>query len=224
MQILWLVAMLPIGVVAGCGAVYIMNHIPASWLCEYGEEPTGVLAQPGEQRLSGTPWKLVFSAFFTAVGIYLVTLGGHGMTFALPLLVCTWLLFVIAIADGKFMVIPDQFVVFLMLMSVAFMPFGARLSDMLKGAGVGAGLMLVVALIGWMISGRQSLGFGDVKLMLAIGLNTGLYGAVAVMAVASIVSGIWFAVGILRHKHTKNDMKPLGPFLSGAAIAWLVLV
>ena len=224
MQILWLLAMLPVGVVAGCGAVYILNHIPAAWLCDYGQEPTGVLAEPGAQRISGMPWKLVFSGFFAVCGAYIVTLGGRGMAYAVPLLVCVWLLLMIAVADGKFMVIPDQFVVFLVLMSAAFLPFGARLLDMLKGAAVGAGLMLVVAIVGWLISGREALGFGDVKLMFAIGLCAGFNGTVAIMAAGSVLAGIWFAVGLLTRRLQKTDMLPLGPFLAGAAMAWLVLL
>ena len=27
------------GIFEGNGAVYIFNHIPAEWLCEYGEKP-----------------------------------------------------------------------------------------------------------------------------------------------------------------------------------------
>lgn len=32
-------ASIVLGVIAGCGAVYIFNKMPAAWLCDYGEKP-----------------------------------------------------------------------------------------------------------------------------------------------------------------------------------------
>ncbi len=221
---IWWLLLPPLAVLAGCGAVYVMNHIPASWLCEYGAEPTGILADPQQQRISGSPWKLVFTCFFMVAGLYIFTIGGHGILYGLPLLTAVWLLLMIALADGKFMIIPDQFVVFLMLMSIAFMPFGARLLDMIKGAVTGAGMMLIIALIGWLLSGRESLGFGDVKLMAAIGLNAGFYGTVVILALGSVIAGIWFSFGLLNKKYKREQMLPLGPFLAGSAIGWMILM
>lgn len=225
--------MLPLSVILGCGAVYVLNYMPVSWLCDYGQAPEGQLADieerradgdRGAQRVGGHPWKLVLSAVMFACGAYIVTLGGHGLVYAIPLMLTIWLLILIAIADGKYMIIPDQLVIFLILMAAAFIPFGVSIKDMLQGMGAGAGLMLLVAVVGYFISGRESLGFGDVKLMAAIGLITGLYECVGIMVVASIISGCYFLVGLARKKYEKGDMKPLGPFLCGVAVATLVLL
>lgn len=219
--IISILILMPLGIFAGCGLVYVFNHMPYSWLCEYGEE------KPEEsdcQRLCGIPWKAALSCFFMVTGIYMVTLGGHDIVFAIPTLVCVWLLMIIAISDGKYMIIPDQFVLFLLLMAIAFLPFGFSLRSLLLGAAAGAGLMLVVAIAGYFVSGREALGFGDVKLMLAVGAVTGFETCIGIMVVASILSGLAFFIGLLRKKYTAKSLAPLGPYLAGVTIAALVLL
>ncbi len=232
-NLIWILAMLPIGILLGCSLVYVFNHIPVAWLCDYGKEPEGDLAKieerrkngdRGVQRLPGIPWKLVLSAFFAVIGIYLITLGGHGGLYALPLLVIIWLLLIIAISDGKYKIIPDQFVVFLALMSCTLIPFGMPIKDMLLGALAGAGVMLIVAAIGYFISHRESLGFGDVKLMAAIGMVTGLYPCLGIMVLAAIVSAMGFLTGIVRKRIKLTDSVALGPYLVACTIASLVLL
>ena len=48
-------ASLVLGVLAGFGAVYIFNRMPASWLCDYGEKPPQELTDPHIQRVKGFP-------------------------------------------------------------------------------------------------------------------------------------------------------------------------
>lgn len=231
--VIWVLSMLPLGIFLGCSMVYVFNHMPVTWLCDYGLPPCAALARTeerrergerGAQRLPGMPWKPVLSAFFTIAGIYMLTFGGHGGIFVLPLLVIIWLLMIIAVADGKYQIIPDQFVVFLILMSCTLIPFGMRIKDMLLGALAGALVMLIVAAVGYFISHRESLGFGDVKLMAAIGMVTGLYPCLGIMVVAAIISAMGFLTGIVRKKIGLKDMMALGPYLAGCAIANLILL
>ncbi|MBR6014657.1 MAG: prepilin peptidase [Firmicutes bacterium] len=232
-KLIWILSMLPIGIFLGCSLVYVFNHIPVAWLCDYDKEPTGDLARTeerrkngdrGAQRIPGMPWKLVLSAFFIVIGIYLITIGGHGGQYALPLLIIIWLLMITAISDGKYKIIPDQFVVFLALMSCTLIPFGMPIKDMLLGAVAGTVIMLIVAAAGYFISHRESLGFGDVKLMAAIGLVTGLYPCLGIMVLAAIISGMAFFTGIISKRIKLTDSVALGPYLAGCAIASLVLL
>lgn len=231
--IIWILVMLPLGIFLGCSLVYVFNHIPVSWLCDYNSPPCEALARTeerrekgerGAQRLPGMPWKLILSAFFVVAGIYMLTIGGHGGTFVLPLLMIIWLLLIISISDGKYKIIPDQFVIFLILMSCTLIPFGMRIKDMLLGALAGALVMLIVSVVGYFISHRESLGFGDVKLMAAIGMVTGLYPCLGIMVVAAIISGFAFFTGLVRKKISLTDMMALGPYLAGCAIANIVLL
>ncbi|MDR0425496.1 MAG: hypothetical protein LBH39_08635, partial [Clostridiales Family XIII bacterium] len=53
-----LVAAIGLGVLAGYGAVYVFNRIPAKWLCDYGEEPEDRHMPP---RIGKYPWGPLFS-------------------------------------------------------------------------------------------------------------------------------------------------------------------
>lgn len=84
--------------------------------------------------------------------------------------------------------------------------------------------MLMVALLGGAAFGREVMGFGDVKLAAAMGLGLGIRGMVFALAAASIISGIAAAAGLIRKKYTKEDMKPLGPYLTGAGIFYIFII
>ena len=43
-----------VGTIAGNGAVYFFNRIPARWLCDYGQEPDEELLHPTRQRVRST--------------------------------------------------------------------------------------------------------------------------------------------------------------------------
>ena len=83
--------------------------------------------------------------------------------------------------------------------------------------------MLAVALIGRLIFRQEALGFGDVKLMAAIGLTAGLYGTACILVVTSILSAAYFAFGMIRGTIKKGDFKPLGPFIAVSCGLYLVV-
>lgn len=211
---------IPVGILLGNSAVYIFNKMPAQWLCDYGETPTAKKFIPGRQRLNSHPWKLAFSAMFICVGIFLCLVD---ITYAVPALVQMWLLLMIAIADEKYMIIPDQFVIFLALASIGiFMHFG-DVKGMVLGAAAGAGIMLAVALAGRIITKTETLGFGDVKLVAAIGLTTGVSGIGFVLITASFLSFAVFAYKLLKKRIRPKSMQPLGPYIAAATAVFLII-
>ena len=159
-----------VGTIAGNGAVYFFNRIPARWLCDYGQEPDEELLHPTHQRVRSTPWKYVFSGLFIAIGIYLAI---DSPLYALAAVASLWLLLEISIADLKYRVIPDQLVLLLMVTATGY--FACRdfagPVDMLIGAALGLGVMLLMSGAGWLIYRRQTIGGGDIKLFAALGLG-----------------------------------------------------
>lgn len=210
----------PAGIFLGNSAVYVINHVPASWLCDYGEIPTEEKFPQGRQRLNSHPWKLAFSAMFAGIAIYLCN---KDLAYAVPALVEIWLLLLIAIADKKYMIIPDQFVIFLALASVGFFAYFGSWQGMFFGALLGGGFMLIVALLGKVITKRDSLGFGDVKLMAAIGLTTGVHGTAVILVLSSFLSCAVFAYRLLRKRIKLTDVQPLGPYIAIATALFLLI-
>ena len=241
-----------VGFFAGPAAVYVFNHMPAAWLCEYDEDPAEnpKLAR-GEKRVKENPWRWVYAAGFICLCLRL-SLAEYAAGFydalpgpavecgqiALAGLIACWLMLIIALADLKYMIIPDQFVLLLALSSVGFAPLWKRedpeitggLWDSpdgfwqpLLGMAIGGGFMLLCAVAGKIIFRQEAFGFGDVKLCAAIGLALGINGTIASVAAAVIISGFTAAAGLASGRYKKNDRRPLGPYLCGCAMAYILI-
>ncbi|MCI9598124.1 MAG: prepilin peptidase [Firmicutes bacterium] len=210
-----------LGILAGHGAVYVFNKIPAKWLCDYGEEPSEELKDPDTQRIKGIPWKWVFSGFFTVGAIRLAI---FDWKFALAGLAFSWALLVIAAADKKYSIIPDQFVVLVGISAMGFIPYHQTMLQPLWGLLLGGGIMLASAVIGKLVFKKESLGMGDVKLFAAVGLCLGFQGTLTTLALSAVSSGAVFSILILTKKVKPGDMLPLGPYICGAAIFYAVII
>ncbi len=97
--------------------------------------------------------------------------------------------------------------------------------NMFLGSIIGAGIFLIITVIGGLIAGKEAMGFGDVKLMGAMGLYLGAVNIV-VVAVISFLLGAIISVALLVSKIRKtNEYIPFGPFIVAAAfISMLVPV
>jgi len=200
------------GISAGFSAVAVFNRLPPRWLCDYNEEPCEELTS-GNLRISDYPWKPIFSVFFFLAALIFST---QSIRYALPALSVLWLLLIIAIADKKYMIIPDQFVVLLAVSAVFYLPGGGSLLSPLYGALLGGGCMLLIGIIGKIIYKKEALGFGDVKLFAALGLITGPIGISIVLMASSLLSCAAFSGGLIRGKIKMTDTLPLGPYIAAA--------
>ena len=90
--------------------------------------------------------------------------------------------------------------------------------DMLLGMCVGGGIFLFITLVGGLIAGKEAMGFGDVKLMGALGLFFGWRTIIIVSLIAFLLGAI-IGVGLILFKKKKSDEYiPFGPFIVIAAI------
>ena len=210
-----------IGILAGNSAVIVFNRIPAHWLCDYNEVPSKELLQNDSQRLKSYPWKMVFSMMFVLCAIKMAV---YDWQYALTAIVSLWALLIIAVADKKYMIIPDQFVVLLAVTAFGYVPYHGSFLSPLWGALAGGGFMLVVGLTGKLIFKKETMGFGDVKLLAAIGLMTGPVGVAIIIVVCSFLSAIDFTVLIMRKKIKRTDVIPLAPYAAFSTAVYSVLL
>lgn len=90
--------------------------------------------------------------------------------------------------------------------------------DMLLGMLAGGGIFLIITLLGGLIAGKEAMGFGDVKLMGALGLYFGLSGIIVISLIAFLLGAI-ISIILLATKIKKTDEYiPFGPFIVIAAI------
>ncbi|MBX6396286.1 MAG: prepilin peptidase, partial [Alicyclobacillaceae bacterium] len=90
------------------------------------------------------------------------------------------------------------------------------------GAALGAGVLLVLRWLSPLLFGKEGMGLGDVKLMVALGGMTGIPGAVWTLMLASL-AGLIAGLGLQAAGRLGEDRRiPFGPFLSlGAFVSWL---
>lgn len=215
-------AAIGLGVVLGNGAVYFFNRMPGKWLCDYGEEPSEELMHPTCQRVKSTPWKYVFTGFFIVAGI---KMGLEDPLYALPALAAMWLLLEMSIADIKYMIVPDQLIMLLVLTAIGFIPHHALgITDCLVGAAIGFGVLLLIALIAKLVYKKPAVGGADVKLFAALGLALGTDGILAVFVITTFMSAAHFVWLMIRRGARLSDERPMVPYIAAAATIYLVIL
>ena len=135
----------------------------------------------------------------------------------------TAVLIVIAFIDLDHQIIPDVLtlpgipVFFLLAIFVVKIPW----LEALIGLLVGGGMLFTIAFIYQVITKREGMGGGDIKLLAMIGGFLGWKSLIFILLFSSFSGAI---VGITAMIIKKQDMKyavPFGPFLSAAAVAYL---
>ena len=77
----------------------------------------------------------------------------------------------------------------------------------------GAGIFLLITLLGGLVYGKEAMGLGDVKLMGALGLYFG-FSNIIIIALLSFLIGAILSIILLATKIKKTDEYiPFGPFI-----------
>lgn len=85
--------------------------------------------------------------------------------------------------------------------------------NMVLGMFAGAGIFLLITVVGGMLYGKEAMGFGDVKLMGALGLCFGLSNILIITLVSFLIGAI-LSILLLATKIKKtNEYIPFGPFI-----------
>lgn len=204
------------GILAGFSAVYTFNRIPAKWLSDYNQEPN---REMWGERIKRRPWTVVFILVFTAASLKLLE---QGFLYAIPGIIALWILLQIGMADRKYMIIPDQFVIALAVTAFGMIPFHSSYQTQLIGALAGGGSIFLMGVIGKLLYRKEAMGFGDVKLFAAIGLLIGVKGVIVILILTVFSSAFVFGIGLLNGKIKIGEAQPLGPFISASASFYLL--
>ncbi|MGI6203696.1 MAG: hypothetical protein ACOYJH_00215 [Anaerovoracaceae bacterium] len=234
------------GIIAGNGAVYAFNHTPASWFAPYGEDPCRDAVSSDRQRIPGYPWKYVSSVVFCIVYVFIVS--RETPQYAVPAAAALFILALMAMSCGKYRVVPDQFTVLLFVCGFGFIPFHSTWKMIVIGAAAGLGASAVVFLIvkyalkrdtgsamyndeyGY-LPGRHRdsslkaplMGAAEIPAGAAIGLMTGPYGALAVVAGGACASAVVTLFLTRTGRDRKGDAQPLTTYICAAAALYIAL-
>jgi len=171
--------------------------------------------------------ELLTGTLFTAIWLI------HGWTLQTPV----YLLFTSALILGTFvdldhLILPDRVTLGGMatglLLSVVFPSLQGQterlpaLLHSLGGLALGFGILWLVATVGRLVLKREAMGFGDVKLLGAIGACLG-WQAVLFSIFISSLSGTLLGLGLIAAGKKELQSKiPYGPHIALAAILWML--
>ncbi len=128
--------------------------------------------------------------------------------------------------DLKFQIIPNRLTLTIFETGLAFTfievisntGLGLNvLTNNIIGMLIGGGIFLLITVIGGFIAGKEAMGFGDVKLMGALGLFLGMNNTIIVSVLSFLLAAI-ISIAILASKKKRaNEYIPFGPFIVASA-------
>ncbi|HDX8450762.1 prepilin peptidase [Aeromonas hydrophila] len=142
----------------------------------------------------------------------------------LAALLLTWVLVALTFIDLDKMLLPDQLTLPLLWGGLLFNLAGgfAPLADAVIGAMAG---YLVLWSLYWafkLLTGKEGMGYGDFKLLAALGAWLGWQALPIVLLLSSLVGALMGIGLILLRNHHQNKPIPFGPYL--AIAGWIALL
>ncbi|HZW49595.1 MAG TPA: A24 family peptidase [Bacillota bacterium] len=211
-----------LGGFTGFTAYHLMNLLPAVWFSETGEEPHPELQKT--IRWPMLPW-LPLSCMLLAMISAIAAKVHSGIMFPILNTLAFMLLWMIALSDARFTIIPDQFCSGLAALGIMRLMI-VRTSNAFWAVCIGIVITAILPwLIGWlwsMIRHQEALGFGDVKLLAALAIYCGWPDVGLILLITLLIAGLTFGILMLLKRLQIGDSRPLGPYICLAAAIWFL--
>ncbi len=94
--------------------------------------------------------------------------------------------------------------------------------NLLIGMAAGGGVLLLFGFLGKILFKKDSMGMGDVKLMMVIGIFTGFPGVLLSLLFGVYLAAIVILIGLVLKKMKLGDTIPFGPFLALGTVVYLL--
>ena len=139
-------------------------------------------------------------------------------------IVVTWFLVAMSMIDFDHQLLPDSMTLPLMWIGLlaSFVPVFADLPSAVIGAAAGYMILWSIYQLFKLITGKEGMGFGDFKLLAALGALLGWQVLPMVILLSSLVGAMVGLIIIAITKRDKNIPIPFGPYL--AAAGWLAML
>ncbi|MEZ5491399.1 MAG: A24 family peptidase [Gammaproteobacteria bacterium] len=175
---------------------------------------TGISARyPGVELTTGLMSALIAWSF-----------GANWLT--VVLLLFTWYLIVLTLIDYDEQLLPDNITLPLLwaglLINTVDLGMGVSLRDAVIGAMAG---YLSLWCFYWsfkLLTGKEGMGYGDFKLLAALGAWLGWQSLLPIIILSSVVGAAFGILNVLVVKRDKTAPMPFGPFLAGAGFIMLI--
>jgi leader peptidase (prepilin peptidase) / N-methyltransferase len=143
---------------------------------------------------------------------------------ALAGLFLTWALVALSGIDLRTQLLPDQITLPLLwvglLLSLGHFFVDAKLS--IIGAAIGYLSLWSVYWLFKLLTGKEGMGFGDFKLLAALGAWMGPWALLPIILLSSFVGALVGGMMIALRKHGRDVPMPFGPFIAMAGWIWFI--
>ncbi len=149
--------------------------------------------------------------------------GGANITL-LAVLIFTWSLLCLTMIDIDTMLLPDSITLPLLWLGLLCNVFGmfTDLQSAVIGAMAGYGVLWSVFWLFKLVTGKDGMGYGDFKLLAALGAWLGWQALPMIILLSSFVGAVLGIVVMILQKRGKDIPMPFGPYL--AIAGWIALV
>lgn len=159
---------------------------------------------------------------------YIALLYFNGLTMdTVKFMVLIPMLIIAFIVDYKLQIIPNRLTLTIFEFGLIFTFAETLLNTNLGinifinnilGMLVGGGIFLLITLIGGILAGKEAMGFGDVKLMGALGLFFGWINMILISVMAFLFAAVVSIIILISRRKKINEYIPFGPFIVVASI------
>ena len=162
----------------------------------------------------------------TAVLSVLVALTFGATWLTLPILICTWCLLVLTLIDFDHQLLPDNITMPLLWLGLTVnaidLGFGVSLQQAVIGAIAGYLSLWSVYWVFNLATGKEGMGYGDFKLLAALGAWMGWPALLPIIILSSLVGAVFGIFVIVAMGRDRSIPMPFGPFLAGAGFLMLI--
>lgn len=169
-------------------------------------------------------WRYPFIEFLTALVSIIVAYRFGFSVAALFTLIFSWSLIALTFIDIDYQILPDNITLPLLWLGLAvnFNGLFTTLQSAVLGAMLGYLFLWLLYWIFRLLTGKEGMGYGDFKLLAALGAWMG-WQSLPLIVLLSSIPGLFFGLAlILIKKHSSNQPFAFGPFL--AISGWFSLL
>ena len=143
---------------------------------------------------------------------------------ALAGLVFTWMLIALAGIDFRTQYLPDQLNYPLLWLGLllSLLPMFVPSASAIVGAAIGYLSLWSVYWLFKLATGKEGMGYGDFKLLAALGAWMGAGALLPIVLLSSLVGAVVGGALIALRKHQRELPMPFGPFIAMAGWLWFV--
>ncbi|MFC5439474.1 prepilin peptidase [Rhodanobacter ginsenosidimutans] len=143
---------------------------------------------------------------------------------ALAGLVFTWTLIALAGIDFRTQLLPDQLTFPLLWLGLllSLLPTFVAAPSAIIGAAAGYLSLWSVYWLFKLLTGKEGMGYGDFKLLAALGAWMGPVSLLPIILLSSLIGALIGGTLIALRRHQRELPMPFGPFIAAAGWVWLV--